>query len=130
MVMDRHKQEKEKLTSQMLGSMKTMKESERQTDRDREGGRERKGGKERGWIGLKHAVLEMHFLVSKCIAHVLYYVGISTLEKRNFNTNFSNKKSSHETPTVVQECRMTIRSQLQPPSTILFFKYTKEYTYM
>lgn len=69
-VMDPHKQEKEKLTSQMLGSMKTMKESERQTDR--EGGRERKGGKERGWIGLTHAVLEMHFLVSKCIAHVLY----------------------------------------------------------
>ena len=49
-VMDPHKQEKEKLTSQMLGSMKTMKERvrDRQIDRDREReeGNERKGRKE------------------------------------------------------------------------------------
>ena len=49
-VMDPHKQEKEKLTSQMLGSMKTMKERvrDRQTDRDREReeGKEREGRKE------------------------------------------------------------------------------------
>lgn len=48
-------------------------EGERQTDRQKEGGRERKRGKERGCqIGLTHAVLEMHFLESKCIAHVLF----------------------------------------------------------
>lgn len=46
MVMDPHKQEKEKLTSQMLGSMKTMKESERQTEREE--GKEREGRKEAG----------------------------------------------------------------------------------
>lgn len=47
-VMDPHKQEKEKLTSQMLGSMKTMKEKvrDRQTDRKREEGKEREGRKE------------------------------------------------------------------------------------
>ena len=47
-VMDPHKQEKEKLTSQMLGSMKTRKEKvrDRQTDRKREEGKEREGRKE------------------------------------------------------------------------------------
>ena len=50
-VIDPHKQEKKKkLTSQMLGSMKTMKEKvrDRQTDRDREReeGKEREGRKE------------------------------------------------------------------------------------
>lgn len=53
-VMDPHKQEKEKLTSQMLGSMKTMKERvrDRQTDRDRgrKGNKGREGKRLLDWI--------------------------------------------------------------------------------
>lgn len=74
--------------------------------------------------GLTHSSLEMHFLLSKCIAHVLFFETCK-LEGRDFSTNFAKKRKSHKTPTIVQKCRIITLAEFQHPFSFLFLNTPK-----